>query len=103
MFELWKKHTTGVSLFTVLKHDTLKIITTLLLGDKMSTSLHRKYAQHHNLSKPTEKTFLEAYLDWASARITKPNKPLNAVETAKVFYPHLYFLAVSNFKKRGFK
>lgn len=31
----------------------------------------------------------EMVLDWESARFTKPDKPLNAIETAEKYYPNL--------------
>lgn len=79
-----------VSLYRVIMHDTEKLVLILLIGDDLATKLHRKFAGHHKYLNNTniqDKYIAEAILDWASARITKPNKPLTALQTAKKYYP----------------
>jgi hypothetical protein len=85
VWRLWMNGNTGVSLFRVLMHDTEKLILSAIVGDRIATRIHRKIAGHHRLR--TQNDFIEAYLDWASARITKPEKPLDAVQTAERFFP----------------
>ena len=67
-------------------HDSIKAANILLLGDKMATKLHRKFAGHHKGTKMNEKQKWEALNDWECARYTKPSKPLNGEETWKKYY-----------------
>ncbi len=51
--------------------------------------IHRQRSKHHvrnNLLK-TKEDLLDTIIDWECARITKPDKPLNAYETLMKFYP----------------
>lgn len=66
-------------------HDFLKIINIFLFGDKIATKLHRRFSRHH-LRNGDIKNKIEATIDWESARFTKPDKPLNAVETWRKYY-----------------
>ncbi len=52
-------------------------------------SIHRKYNRHHvkNTLKKTPDDLLDTVIDWECARMTKPDKPLNAYETLMKFYP----------------
>ena len=50
--------------------------------------IHRKNNKHHvrnNLTK-TRDDLIDTIIDWECARITKPDKPLNAYETLLKFY-----------------
>lgn len=51
--------------------------------------IHRKYSPHHvkNNLKKTQDDLLDTIIDWECARITKPDKPLNAYQTLMKFYP----------------
>lgn len=69
-------------------HDFVKMINIILFGDKIATKLHRKFSNHH-LQNGDIKNKVEAAIDWESARFTKPDKPLNAVETWKKYYPEV--------------
>lgn len=50
---------------------------------------HRKHNRHHvkNNLKKTPDDLLDTVIDWECARLTKPDKPLNAYETLMKFYP----------------
>lgn len=51
--------------------------------------IHRKNSKHHvrnNLVKSKD-DLIDTIIDWECARITKPDKPLNAYETLLKFYP----------------
>ena len=85
VFVLWGRHDTGVSLYRVIMHDMDKLVVMCLCGDRLATKSHRRFASHHNIRCDAD--FAEAYLDWASARVTKPSKPLDAVATAVKWYP----------------
>lgn len=52
--------------------------------------IHRMNQRHHdNDLLKTETDYLEMIIDWECARITKPDKPLNAYDTLYKYYPHL--------------
>ncbi len=70
-------------------HDADKLFLYLLpLSKGVIQSIHRRYSNHHieykNLSKVN---LVQAIIDWECARITKPDKPYNAYETALKYYP----------------
>lgn len=58
------------------------------LGTKRINKIHRKFSKHHanNTKNPN---YIAMIIDWECARITKPDKPLNARDTLAKFYPHL--------------
>lgn len=96
IFKLWYVNDTKVSFYRVFMHDTIKLFLILIVGDKLATQLHRRFAKHHNIR--TYNDFSEAYLDWASARYTKEDKPLDALETARMWFPEYYIQAVEFYK-----
>ena len=51
--------------------------------------IHRKNSKHHvrNDLVKTKDDLIDTIIDWECARITKPDKPLNAYETLLKFYP----------------
>ena len=101
IFKLWKNNNTKVSLYRVIMHDTIKLINVFLIGVKPAAKRHYKYVRHHNIK--TNKDFYEAYLDWASARHTKKDKQLDAIQTAEKFYPHLIEKCRNHFSIVKFK
>jgi len=87
---LWIKNKSiqeDVSLLRIIFHDMEKLILIIILGDNLATKIHRKLAGHHIIS--SQKELAEAVLDWEVARITKPDKPLNARKTCLKYYAHL--------------
>ena len=78
----------NISFTRALMHDTDKLIITLFFGCTIADSFHR-FAGHHKRNKMNYKEKVEAWNDWESARFTKPDKPLNAEETLKEYYPYL--------------
>ena len=50
---------------------------------------HRTHNRHHvkNNLKKSREDLLDAVIDWECARMTKPDKPLNAYDTLMKFYP----------------
>ncbi len=50
---------------------------------------HRAHNRHHvkNNLKKTPDDLLDTIIDWECARMTKPDKPLNAYDTLMTFYP----------------
>lgn len=69
-------------------HDLMKLINIILFGDKLATELHRKYSKHHEQNGDIVNK-IEAAIDWESARFTKPDKQLNAVQTWQKYYSHI--------------
>ena len=101
IYRIWKKEDTGVSLFTVIMHDMDKIIMYPLLGKKLTKKIHNAHANHHNCKKLYH--YLEKYLDCASARYTKPDKPMDAVETFAKLYPQHLHIAESIYSLTRYK
>ena len=76
------------------------------LGVKRISRIHQRTNKHHPIvTKGGRKIFIkspkrvnweEAIIDWECARITKPDKPLNARDTLEKVYPEYkkYFLPV---------
>lgn len=79
----------GVIPFYSYLHDIDKIFL-LLIGINPATvsKIHRFYSTHH-----IEGIFGIAYqdmiVDWECAVITKPDKPMNAIDTMKKYYPKM--------------
>ncbi len=73
-------------------HDLDKVFLYLLPMEKKAVhNFHRKHNKHHAESKfiKTKQDYIEMVIDWECARITKPDKPLNAEQTLYKFYPEL--------------
>lgn len=71
-------------------HDIDKVFLLFFLPRKTVHKLHRTYARHHiNTLKKTYDDYVEMVIDWECARFTKPDKPLNAKQTLKKYYPEL--------------
>lgn len=68
-------------------HDLDKVFLYPILGKKLTTKIHRKFARHHVNSAHTQKDFKQMVVDWECARFTKVDKPLNAYDTLYKFYP----------------
>jgi hypothetical protein len=51
--------------------------------------IHRKHSKHHVTNGLTKNKddLIDAVIDWECARMTKPDKPLNAYDTLMKFYP----------------
>ena len=69
-------------------HDLFKIPTTILLGPGLASKIHRRISRHHSRAK-TKEDYIQMVIDWECARFSKLDKPLNARETMKVYYPEL--------------
>lgn len=80
-------------------HDFIKMINVFIFGDKIATKLHRRFSGHH-LRNGDIKNKIEAAIDWESARFTKPDKPLDAYDTWRKYYPEVDM--ESTLKKLGF-
>ena len=70
-------------------HDVDKLSLYMIM-DKMSAQKKHQDTQAHHFGNSIIKTdldYMEAVIDWESARYTKPDKPLNAYDTLYKFYP----------------
>ena len=74
--------------FRSLFHDLDKVILLPFMDKEKVSSIHRAYSRHHNRAH-TKSDYIQMIIDWECARITKPDKPLNARETLDVYYPHM--------------
>lgn len=73
-------------------HDMDKVLMFIFSNktEKEIQTKHRSTQRHHDNDKvKTPKDYREMIVDWECARITKPDKPLDAYETLLKFYPHL--------------
>lgn len=70
-------------------HDIDKLFLYIFYSKKKTHTIHRNHSRHHVNKAKTKKDFIEMIIDWECARYTKPDKPLNAVETLNKFYPEL--------------
>ena len=72
-------------------HDAEKPFLYLIpwMSDEDVQNFHRAHNRHHvkNNLKKSKEDLLDAVIDWECARMTKPDKPLNAYDTLMKFYP----------------
>lgn len=76
----WKKH---------YFHDWDKLVMYAIIpwvGDDWIGKHHRKTRSHHPGNIIGTVDWIEAVIDWECARITKPDKPLNARGTLEKYY-----------------
>ena len=72
-------------------HDIDKYFMYLSLDESMARECHRRLNLHHyyNIPECVDRIVLiEMMLDWESARLSKPDKPLNAYETLHKLMPN---------------
>lgn len=69
-------------------HDFIKGLNIIFLGDDLATKIHRLTSRHHVHGDKIPK-LVEAIFDWESARFTKPEKPLNALDTWKKHFSNV--------------
>ena len=85
-----EKQLLGHNTWRAYVHDLDKIILYNFFPFKKVKKFHRTTARHHeNNIKKTQADYIDMVIDWECARFTKPDKPLNAYETMKKFYPHM--------------
>lgn len=86
-FRLVEKQLLGKNTVRSLFHDLDKVFLYAFFDYKAVHNFHRKYSRHHMLRARTHGDFVQAVIDWECARITKPDKPLNARQTLDKIYP----------------
>lgn len=87
-----EKQLTGKNTLRGYLHDSDKLLLYLFgfwMNVKDIHKFHRKINRHHvkNNLKKTTNDLIETIIDWECARLTKPDKPLNAYDTLMKFYP----------------
>ena len=60
-----------------------------LVGCKEDVEVHTEYSRHHTLKARTHADYVQMVIDWECARLTKPDKQMNAKETLDKLYPEL--------------
>lgn len=76
----------------VYTHDVDKLVLYQFMSKSEASKVHRSYSSHHFPNTNTPKLVISSIVDYECARITKPDKPLNAYETIKNFTPEAYEL-----------
>lgn len=83
-------------------HDLDKFIMAVFcIPDKTISKIHRLLSWHHPGNKIGWLLLDEAVFDWESARFTKPDKPLDAMNTCLKYYPWLESQVRSRCEKWG--
>ena len=67
-------------------HDLDKVIMYPFLGKRLTHAIHRRFSGHH-MRNGDIRNKVEAALDWECAALTKPDKPLDAYDTWRKYYP----------------
>lgn len=70
-------------------HDMDKVILYFLFDYETARDIHRYHSRHHEEKARTDMDFIQMAIDWECARITKPDKPLDAWDTLHAYYPAL--------------
>lgn len=70
-------------------HDVDKIILYHFLPTEFVHTCHQWWSKHHERRAKKHNDFVQMVIDWECARITKPDKPLDAYDTLYKFYPHM--------------
>lgn len=97
-FQTYKKLYGKIPFYSYL-HDIDKIIL-LFFGINTDTvsKIHRFYSMHH-VEGICGIAYKDMIVDWESAAITKPDKPMNAIDTMKKYYPKMKKILTPYFKK----
>lgn len=83
-----EKQLTGRNTLRGYLHDLDKVFLKLFLSNKTVHNIHRSCSRHH-LKAHTHEDYVQMVIDWECARITKPDKPLNARDTLYKYYKNL--------------
>ena len=90
-FKKVEKELLGYNTWRSIIHDLDKVILYNVWPHKKVKEFHRKTARHHveNNIKKDRNDYIEMVIDWECARISKPDKSLNAYDTLYNIYPNL--------------
>lgn len=81
-----EKQLLGKNTIRSLFHDLDKIFLYMLFDYEDVHNFHRKHSKHHVDHAKTHANKVQMVIDWECARLTKPDKPLNAKDTLNKFY-----------------
>jgi hypothetical protein len=70
-------------------HDLDKVFLYMIMDYKRAHKIHRSHSRHHTLKARTHADYVQMVIDWECARLTKPDKQMNARETLDKLYPEL--------------
>lgn len=87
-FLLTEKKLLGKNTIRGYLHDIDKLVMLIFLDKNKCQEIHRRCSKHHLRAK-SKSDFIQMVIDWECARITKPDKPMNARKTLDKLYPHL--------------
>lgn len=88
-FRSVEKQLLGYNTVRSLFHDLDKVFLYSIFEYKTVHNFHRNHAHHHIVKAKTRNDYIQMIINWECARITKPDKPLNARQTLYKFYPEL--------------
>lgn len=71
-------------------HDVEKLVQYSLMEKELASNLHTKYSYHHYPNYRNPEDIINSIIDYECARLTKPDKPLNAYETILKFHPEAF-------------
>ena len=87
-FRIVEKQLLGYNTIRSIFHDLDKVFLYMIFDYKKVHNWHRHHSRHH-LKAKTHDDYIEMVIDWECARITKPDKPLNARNTLYKIHPEL--------------
>lgn len=73
-----------------LLHDTDKLAVYGLIDAEETNKIHIELSRHHIANCKTTNDIIDCVIDYECARLTKPDKPLNAYNTIMKFRPNTY-------------
>lgn len=97
IFKYWFRHWKAYQMialkhkcwrFRFILHDIKKPFQSLIYNKSDVREMHRKSSKHHieyNNYDYKNYDYLGMLVDWECARFTKPDKPLNAIETYRMY------------------
>ena len=87
-FRIVEKQLLGYNTIRSIFNDLDKVFLYMIFDYKKVHNWHRHHSRHH-LKAKTHDDYIEMVIDWECARITKPDKPLNARNTLYKIHPEL--------------
>lgn len=103
ILKIWYKENTKVSFERVILHDLDKVFLYMIIGKRLTSKFHKSWISHHRHGNISDEDFAEKYLDYASARHTKPDKARNALDYILRFKPEYKERALKHFEEVKYK
>lgn len=86
-FRMVEKKLLGHNTIRGYLHDLDKVFLYMIMNYKKAHKFHRKHSRHHTIKARSHADYVQMVIDWECARFTKSDKPLNARDTLKTYYP----------------